>query len=182
MRSALLVLVAALSSIASLSCASSDPSSEDTSASDDELTASPPSPFALQFVGAYRPDPGSTSPIARVTLERDGHYTIVFSPSRREHGSWHASKTRTTLPLTFRLVTRGHFTSMQIDAYDQKATVERDGVTTHLHATSTVGPNETICDDSGGSWADDDADPATGLYCVCNAGTSYIPSAGGCVP
>lgn len=153
-----------------------------TSSGDDELRAAAPSPFALQYVGAYAPDPGSTTAVARVVLERDGHYTMVFAGRRPEHGSWHASRTAKALALGMVLVTRGQLTSMRIDTYDGHATLVRNGETTALHATETVGPNETLCDDSGGSWADDDADPATGLFCLCATGRFYVPSEGGCVP
>ena len=42
--------------------------------------------------------------------------------------------------------------------------------------------DEELCDSTGGKWTDDDPDPATGLYCICRAGTGFIPSSGGCVP
>jgi hypothetical protein len=57
--------------------------------------------------------------------------------------------------------------------------VDHHGVKATLDATFPAG-GEDMCDDSGGSWTDDDPDPATGLYCVCEAPKSFIPSLGGC--
>jgi hypothetical protein len=44
-----------------------------------------------------------------------------------------------------------------------------------------VAGTEAGCDATGGAWADDAPDPATGLYCGCPAVDLYLPSRGGCV-
>jgi hypothetical protein len=83
---------------------------------------------------------------------------------------------------TLHLVTTGLAWTASIEGYSSKIQLTRSGHVTHATASGNVGPNESVCDASGGSWTDDDADAATGLYCVCPTGTAYIPSAGGCVP
>jgi hypothetical protein len=57
--------------------------------------------------------------------------------------------------------------------------VKRGGKTEVLTSTFAAG-GESVCDDSGGHWTDDDADPATGLFCLCDAPSQFIPSLGGC--
>src|SRR5262249_11765547 len=39
---------------------------------------------------------------------------------------------------------------------------------------------EDACDKSGGQFTDDDADPKTGLFCVCPAPKVWLHASGGC--
>jgi hypothetical protein len=76
----------------------------------------------------------------------------------------------------------GVFSGTIGDLTSGRMTVVIDGAAEELQATSVVGPNEALCDASGGAWTDDDPDPQTGLYCLCPSPRVYVPSAGGCVP
>jgi hypothetical protein len=113
-------------------------------------------------------------------VDRDGSYeALTDGSSSLERGAFVAAPA-VALPLTFTF--GGGAWTASIAAYDDELHVQRAGVASILYAVSPVGPNEALCDASEGAWTDDDADPSTGLYCVCPSSTAYIPSAGGCVP
>ncbi len=190
----LLPLLATLAALAGTSavagCAApTDTSSDgDTSTTADELKSRAPLPFVLQFVGTYEDASASAGSVRKLTLTRTGRYTAwIAGQSRIEHGVFFGQSHYTADPSinTIKMVTAGLAWTATIEGYTSKLLVTRSGNATHLTATTTVGPNESLCDASGGAWADDDADPTTGLYCACPVNLTppeaYIPSAGGCV-
>jgi hypothetical protein len=135
--------------------------------------------FTLQFVGKYAAASGSAGSLSSVQIRRDGSYTAVFASGTIERGTIDVDPTNKQLPLTFTFSGNGHPWTGSVQNYsDQSMHVGSQA----LQATTLVGPSETLCDQSGGAWTDDETDPTTGLFCVCGSGTFYIPSLGGCVP
>jgi hypothetical protein len=154
---------------------------------DESALSVPPPPFALQFVGTYVRDgraKAESGVLESVDLARDGTYGAVFDGVPGvQRGAYRAAATRRLpLRLTFDDGAPNEDWSLTIVAYDGRALAEdRD----ELRATGSVGPNEGLCEATGGAWLDDDPDPRTGLYCLCPAAPApdeYIPSQGGCVP
>jgi hypothetical protein len=141
-------------------------------------------PFALQFAGVYDAPAAPPAAPSWVELARDGTYVArAQGSSVQESGTFGASAT-VVLPLTFQMtpdVGSAVWTATITD-YDGQLHVSAAAGVSILAAVCTVGPNEALCDATAGSWTDDDADPTTGLYCLCPPGTVYLPSEGGCVP
>ena len=161
-------------------CSSASP--ETTSSSDQDLAAKKPIPFVLQYVGDY--EGGETGGhVDYLLLERDGHW-VGSIDGWTKHGVYYGPKAPPTSgsPLKLALVTTGLQLTAEIGGWApyQTMTVHYAGTTQTLTATWKNG-SEDICDSSGGSWTDDDADPKTGLFCICAPHKTYIPSLGGCV-
>jgi hypothetical protein len=124
-------------------------------------------PFALQFSGTYL---GSGS-VSRLELRSDGRYVMTRN-NHREQGHYSAARTR-ALPLSLRLGSR----QARVAAYDGTLELESE----RLKLRRPPQSDEELCDASKGQWTDDDADPKTGLYCICPGATAFIPASGGCV-
>jgi hypothetical protein len=161
------------------SCGSpADPA--ETAATSDALSVGE-SPFALQFAGTYRNPSPHFGSLESLTFDRSGSYSAQIA------GHWLPERgvvrvgPGTTLPLTFHLFGGHEQWSATVQDYDRVLHVERNGASAALPADGVVGPDETLCDESGGMWTDDDVDPRTGLYCVCPPGEVYFPSGGGCL-
>jgi hypothetical protein len=129
-------------------------------------------------VGTYRNQ--GAGAVRALTLDRGRFIAEVAGRRSPERGLALASRA-ISLPFTFHLFAAGERWRATVEAYDRVLHVERNGASFALVADGIVGPDETLCDATGGRWTDDDPDPTTGLYCVCSGGRSYIPSAGGCV-
>lgn len=149
---------------------------------DEAASARAPIPFVLQYVGEY----DGEGRVESLVLDRHGKFSLRMD-GRVRHGSFYGpSRVPSPLaPPSLVLVTTGERIAAQVDAdaaWKAHGTIDVtiDGVTERLTATWGAG-GEATCDATGGTWTDDDADPATGLYCVCGAGKSFIPSFGGCV-
>lgn len=142
---------------------------------DDAALAAPPTPFALQFVGTYQGAP----PLVRLSLRRDGSF-LALTDSGAEQGRVFSSPSSRALPLELRFRGKGRWTAV-IEAYDGRLRVSRGADEQVLQLIRPQVSDEELCDSTGGSWTDDDADPATGLYCLCAAGSSFIPAEGGCL-
>jgi hypothetical protein len=129
--------------------------------SDDADASRPPTPFVLQFSGTYL---GSST---NLVLHTDGRYQL-------EPGGWGrvSASRRTSLPLVMHL---GAHTA-EVTAYDGALMLDGERLVLQRPKAS----DEELCDSSGGKWTDDDPDPKTGLYCVCPAGTAFIPAKNGC--
>jgi hypothetical protein len=138
-----------------------------------EAAATAPSPFTLQFTGRYE---GAEV----IELRRDGTYVAITSAGC-EQGRFSSAPAQRTLPLEIRLRTRGRAWKASVDAYDGKLRLLR-GAPQTLQLLRPQKSDEELCDATHGRWTDDEQDPATGLYCVCPAGTSFIPGKGGCMP
>ncbi len=165
-----------------IGCGASADGDAAVGSTDEASSARKPIPFVLQYVGEYVGE----GHVESLVLARNGKFTLRMDGGVR-HGSFygpsHVPATITPPALVF--VTAGERFTGHIDAdaaWKAHDTIDItvDGVTERLTATWTSG-NESMCDDTGGTWTDDDADPATGLYCVCASGDSYLPSLGGCV-
>jgi hypothetical protein len=140
-----------------------------------------PDRFALQYAGAYAPD-DPRAETALVDLLPDGTFqSIGRTPGTGGRGVWTARPADRTLPLDLRLVTASRESHLVITTYDGHALATGRSRPIALHAVGIVGPDEQVCGDTGGRWADDDVDPSTGLYCTCATGQAYVPSFGGCV-
>jgi hypothetical protein len=141
-------------------------------------------PFALQFVGTYRDAAATAAPAGTVTaldLRRDGTFSATVAGSAAPETGTFAAAAVTALPLILIFTASSGATwSAEVTDYDGNLQVTDAGRTSTFAADGTVGPSETLCDATGGSWRDTDADEATGLYCVCPAPKLYLPSAGGC--
>jgi hypothetical protein len=138
-------------------------------------TATEPRPYVLQYAAVYYGGPDTS--FDWVELRRDGTFRAMVDGTAQE-GRFDEEVVAGKEPLL-------HFTgdtefagTLHADwAAGHKLSVSRAGVTEGLRTTSVGG--EEMCEASGGTWQDDDADSA-GLYCTCGAGMKYIPSAGGC--
>jgi hypothetical protein len=138
------------------------------------MDAAAPGPFTLQFTGRYE---GAEV----IELRRDGSYVAITSAGC-EQGRFSTQPSQRKLPLELRLHTRGRVWKAVVDAYDGKLRAVHGSSSESLQLERPHTSDEELCDATHGQWTDDDPDPATGLYCVCPAATSFIPSQGGCVP
>jgi hypothetical protein len=134
-----------------------------------------PRPYVVQFAGVYE------SAERSVELKPDGHVLVVTGgiakEGRFEEETIDAEQPR--LVLFFADETVDAVVSRGADRHE--LTLERPGAAEHL-ISSTQASTEAMCEASGGTWRDDDRDPATGLDCTCASGSRYIPSEGGCTP
>ena len=138
--------------------------------SDGAELSSAPTPFALQFAGTYL----GKGPLSRLDLRPDGSYLATL-PSGVEGGHFWAARVK-ALPLELHLRGRSRLAAT-VAAYDGRLHTGDTVLQLQRPATS----DEELCDGSGGAWTDDDADPQTGLYCICPAPGAFIPAGGGCV-
>jgi hypothetical protein len=138
-----------------------------------EAAPAAPSPFTVQFTGRYE---GAEV----IELRRDGSY-VAITAAGCEQGRFSSPPAQHTLPLELRLRTHGRAWKAVVDAYDGKLRLLRGGPAKTLQLSRPPKSDEELCDSTHGVWRDDDPDPATGLYCVCPAGTAFIPGKGGCV-
>ena len=139
-----------------------------------EVAAAAPGPFTLQFIGRYE---GTQV----IDLKRDGTY-LAITASGCEQGRFTSAPSQHTLPLEIRLRAHGRTSKATVLAFDGKLRVARGGPPETLQLLRPQKSDEELCDATHGQWTDDDPDPATGLYCVCPAGTAFIPAQGGCMP
>jgi hypothetical protein len=151
-----------------------------TSASEDDLTATAPTPYVLQYVGRY--ERSADGDVDSVFLKRDGTFTATIATTAK-HGVFVGPREAKD-PLVVSLVMHGDYVRGTVRANWEEMRYEIDvdhyGRKTTLYSAFPAG-GEDMCDDSGGAWTDDDPDPATGLYCVCPEAQAFIPSLGGCV-
>lgn len=177
----LLIALSAASSII-MGCAGHVDGDAATASTDEASSARKPIPFVLQYVGEYV----GSGHVESLVLTRTGKFTVRID-GHVHHGSFYGPShvPGTIVPPSLVFVTTGERWSGQIDAdaawkAHDTIDVSVGGVTERLTATWSSG-NESMCDETGGSWSDDDVAPATGLYCACPTGKSFIPSLGGCV-
>ena len=130
-----------------------------------------PSAFAAQFSGTYL----GPSDFAALELHRDGTYVAVRA-GKVLRGRFSADATR-ALPLTLAFASPLSEIGT-VTGYDGRIEIGSSALTLQRPAAS----DEELCDQSSGTWLDDDADPQTGLYCLCAADALFIPASGGCVP
>jgi hypothetical protein len=168
--------------VSALGCASADTAS-DTAGSEDDLAAlagatHAPISFVLQYIGTYHGD--GHGEFDALDLRRDGSF-IATVDGQRKAGRYEGPS-RPTKPLKIAFILRGDsFTGTITGDWNtvQHLTIGR-GTTGEVLTSSWRAGAEDLCDDSGGTWLDDDPDPETGLYCRCPSPKEYIPSAGGC--
>ncbi len=129
-----------------------------------------PSAFATQFSGTYL---GPTD-FAALELNRDGTYVAVRA-GKVLHGRFTTDATR-TLPLSISFAAPLAEVGT-VTGYDGRLVIGGSLLNLQRPATS----DEELCDNTGGGWTDDDADPLTGLYCICPSPDLFIPASGGCV-
>ncbi len=172
-------------SLALLSLVACGASSNDgTSTTEEDLSRKKPIPFVLQYVGDY--EGNDSGRVDYILLNRDGTW-VGSIDGWTKHGTFYGP-TKVPSPLmppALVLVTTGLRIDAQIDpgvgwAPNDTMRVTFNGYTQTLTAPWASG-NEAICDATHGAWTDDDADPKTGLFCICPAHQSFIPSMGGCV-
>jgi hypothetical protein len=161
------------------SCSSASP--EATAHTDEDLSAKKPIPYVLQYGGDYESGEGAGH-VDYLLLKRDGRWVGSIDGRTKTGVYYGPNAPPASLPLKLAFVTKGLSFTADIGAWApyQTMTVHYAGTTQTLTASWKNG-SEDICDGSHGSWTDDDADPATGLFCVCPAHEVYIPSLGGCV-
>lgn len=166
----------ALALAASLPACSAAP--ESTSSTDDALSSKKPIPYVLQYAGDYE---GSGGHVDYLLLKRDGHWTGSID-GRTKSGVYFGPNAPSSAPPKIAFVTQGLEFTADVGPWApyQTLVVHYAG---HIETLTAPWPNgsENICDASAGTWTDDDADPATGLFCICPTHKSYIPSLGGCV-
>ena len=168
-----IIVCFAVSALA-LGCgASPDEAAGDSS--EEALSSHAPSPYALQAAGIYENGDTRAGALTSIDLHPDGTYAAVWNSGFHQSGRYTAAASRVNpLPLTMR--SGSHSWAAQVNVItgalsSGSATLQvRGGVM-----------SEGACDTTAGSWTDDDADVATGLYCVCPAPKVLIWSAGGCV-
>jgi hypothetical protein len=181
MRSFVLALIAMLPLTACAVSSSTAPTNEDLAAtSEDELSATRPIPYVMQYAGQYNGD-GKGS-FDWLVMRRTGTF-VAGVDGMVKHGRYYGPR-KPTDPLRIVFVTSGeHPWTGVITGWqaNPRMTMTRNGVTEPVVATF-MNTNEDMCTESGGEWTDDDADPVTGLFCICKAPTpDWIPSLGGCV-
>ena len=155
-----------------------DESSTNAAAEDVSTAAHPPIPYVLQYVGEY--DGDGNGQFDRIEIRRDGTF-IASVKGTRETGRYEGPRAPQD-PLKIAFILRGDsFAGTIYSTWNdhQKLDMTRAHLTETLTSPWSAG-GEDVCDDSGGTWTDDDPDPATGLYCVCPTPKVYIPSMGGC--
>jgi hypothetical protein len=172
----------ALAVVTPLGCSSADTTSETASSEEDLTVASgtthPPTAFLLQYIGTYHSD--REGEFDALDLRRDGSF-IATVDGQRKTGRYEGPS-RPTKPLKIAFILHGDsFTGTITGDWNtvQHLTIGR-GATEEVLTSSWRAGAEDLCDDSGGTWLDDDPDPETGLYCRCPSTKEYIPSAGGC--
>jgi hypothetical protein len=165
-------------------CGASPDGSTPSAETEQDLSARKPIPFVLQYVGRY--DGDGTGHIDFVTLDRSGMLSISIDGhvhAGRFYGPTDVPESRETP--TLKLDTSSGHWSARVD--DDAPWKDHDtlAITIHGSTETLTAPwssgREAMCDATRGSWTDDDADPATGLFCLCGAHRSFIPSLGGCV-
>jgi hypothetical protein len=184
MRAPVVTLVSFVACAASLlGCGAPSPLPiDEASATEEELSARRPIPYVLQYVGEYRGD--GAGRIDWIALRRTGTFAASVDGAVLTGKLFGPSKPAT--PLTLTLAGGGRkLTAVVREGYDTQPAHPRldvaiDGRVETVTARWPSG-NESMCDDGVGTWTDDDADPATGLFCVCPAKQTFIPSKGGCV-
>ena len=149
------------------------------SASPGQTPAAPPAPFLVQFADTYDVRAPSKTGIETLTLDPHGTYEATLAHGVTESGTY-ASTDGPTLPVTAELTDGAKTWSFQITTAEGDMTITREGLKDTARPQHTVGPNESLCDATGGTWRDDDS-KGDGLYCACPARTRYVPSRGGCV-
>jgi hypothetical protein len=178
------MVVAALMSTSLVACggAGSAESEGSSGATEEELAARAPIPFVLQYVGEY--DGDGSGDFDWVVLRRNGTFAASID-GRVERGSYVGPKAPAS-PLKVVFVAHGDtFSAIVADDYAQRPPRSTLAITHYGRSekvtSAFAASDENMCDSSGGSWTDDDADPKTGLFCVCPGRKVYIPSLGGCV-
>jgi hypothetical protein len=164
--------------------AATDGTEEDANSSDEAVTshslgaAHTPISFLLQFTGEYRGPDGGT--FDALDLRRDGSFTATVQGVRRTGRYEGPHAPRTPLKIAF-ILGGDHFAGTITEDWTdhQQLHIARGGVSEILTSTWKAGTEE-LCDRTGGTWHDDDPDPATHLDCTCPGPEVYIPSAGGC--
>jgi hypothetical protein len=149
------------------------------------VEAMSPAPIALPFYGESLDPDAVAGDLVALTLSPDGSY-------RRRHCHATPCVDAPTEIGTFTITTsRGkqliHFQDQQdgLDKYEivsgaaNELWLRRSGASRWVALAPQ--PDESLCDGTGGSWRDDDANPQTGLYCDCSAGTYWNAAGGGCV-
>ena len=143
--------------------------------SEEALSSRAPSPYTLQAAGIYESSDARAGALTSIDLHPDGTYAAIWNSGFRQSGRYTAAASRVNpLPLTMR--SGSHSWTAHVD-------VVTGALTSGTAALQVRGGvmSEAACDDTAGSWTDDDADAATGLYCLCPAPKVLIWSAGGCV-
>ena len=138
----------------------------------------------MQYVGEY--DGVGSGSLTQLTLHVDGTFeaSIAGHPTT---GTFLAVGAATAAEVQASLVTAGASSTATFHAAPVSAGPSRyevdveGGLGTASLTAPWVAGDENECRATGGAWADDDPDPATGLYCRCPAVDLYLPSRGGCV-
>jgi hypothetical protein len=149
---------------------------------DEELKAKAPIPYVLQWVGKY--DGDGAGDVDWVVMRKTGTFAAKIGGVTKT-GRFVGPSKPGQWPLVVVFITNGDSFKGTISQWSNASgnavmKIAHHGVTETATAPWKSG-GESMCDDTNGSWADDDADPATGLFCVCNAPEKWIPSQGGCV-
>jgi hypothetical protein len=138
----------------------------------------------MQYVGEY--DGVGAGSFTQLTLHVDGTFDASVA-GQTTTGTFLANGVATAAEVPVRLVAAGTSSVATFHAAPQSAGPSRYEVDVEggLGAATLTAPwvasDESECRATGGTWSDDDPDPATGLYCGCPSADLYLPSRGGCV-
>lgn len=152
--------------------------------SDEQLIAQQPIPYVLQYVGQYNGAPGAS--VSWIAMRRTGTFAAMVNGVIRTGVYYGPKAPADPLKIVFVMSGERPWTGV-ISGWQpyEKMTLTRtlyNGTTkTEVVTAKWWNGNETMCDETGGNWTDDDADPATGLFCVCPTGQTWIPAYGGCI-
>ena len=155
------------------------PGTQDVSGPADQAKLSR-SALALEFADTYDVAGPPASGLVSVALAPSGTYVATLADGTDEQGTW-TSPVGAQLPVTLYLKSATSLWTAEVLALDGALTIDRNGESLVAKSEHTVGPNESLCDGTGGAWTDDDVDAKTGLNCVCQDGQAYVPSHGGCI-
>lgn len=170
----------ALGSLFACGPGADEPSTVQGSSAAENRTTLSRSALALEFADTYDVAGAPPKGVQTLTLAPEGTYVATLGDGTREQGTW-TSAVGSQLPVTIYLKSGENLSTAQVRALDGTLTISRDGQSMVAKSEHTVGPSESLCDGTGGSWTDDDVDPETGLNCVCKTGMAYVPSHGGCI-
>jgi hypothetical protein len=141
----------------------------------------PPIPQVLQYTGRYDDVPGGA--FGPVILHRDGTF-IRFDPHLGVSQGRYSGPTspdpnpNAALPLKLDNLKATLGPDAKFSHALLVVTLANGVAVTLTSAFGLVG--EQACDKTGGQWTDDDADPETGLFCVCAKPKTWLHANGGC--
>jgi hypothetical protein len=137
----------------------------------------------LEYTGRYNDVPGGD--FGSVVLHRDGTFTR-FDPhlgvsAGLNYSGPSAPESSGTAALPLKLDRLAATVGPDSTFHHALLVVTLNDGSKRTLTSDFVLVGETACDNTGGEWTDDDADPKTGLFCLCPKPKMWLHASGGCV-